>query len=165
MRPGTLSSLFVTLVLECALTTSCMSGPTLPVAKEKPQPSRITKTTYQLRLKKACLAYLYVIIKTLYKPFSALVEGYKKLMAPEHLSGWANYEVKNEWVPIPDRTGHPDEDDNTIPQYSYMGFRKNWFSNFQEFRNNLFIKLFIVPNKIIGKLETSKFSFRKNEGD
>ena len=58
MRPGTLSSLFVTSVLECALTTSCMSGPTLPVAKEKPQPSKITKTTYQLRLKSVLSLFL-----------------------------------------------------------------------------------------------------------
>ncbi|CAG5112567.1 Oidioi.mRNA.OKI2018_I69.chr2.g6765.t1.cds [Oikopleura dioica] len=30
----------------------------------------------------------------------ALVQGYKKLMAPENLSSWANYEPKNEWKPI-----------------------------------------------------------------
>lgn len=53
----------------------------------------------------------------------ALVDGYKKLMAPEHLSGWANYEVADEWIPIPDRTGHPNEDNFTVPTYSYLGLR------------------------------------------
>ena len=53
----------------------------------------------------------------------ALVEGYKKLMAPEHLSDWTNYEIKNEWTPIPDRTGHPMEDDCSIPRYNIFGIR------------------------------------------
>ena len=30
----------------------------------------------------------------------ALVEGYRKLMAPGHLNQWSNYEVKDEWKPI-----------------------------------------------------------------
>merc|ERR1712130_498641 len=55
----------------------------------------------------------------------ALVDGYRKLMPPTHLDGWANYEVKDEWTPIPERTGHPNEDDHTIPHYSLNGFRTN----------------------------------------